>query len=442
MIPNPIKWFELELKRILMRILLDTERDKRAKKKREQKRSREGRNHVIYYFHQVDDPYSHLCAQVIPLIKENYEIEVESYLVPPPTKEAAPQPDLLMRHSLDDAKSIAPYYGLEFPLVDDLPNNEITRIAQSALISLKDYTSEDLIKIGNLLWKDNLPGIEEIITSMPNDDVIDDVLSSNSKLRKKFGHYLGGIFVYEGECYWGIDRLPLLEKRLKKLGLRKNDGPDVVERKSEEMKEVKKLDLEIDVLWSARSPYSYLAMKPLSDLAKKYHLNLNYKIILPMVMRGMKVSLEKRTYITKDCKRIADQNGIPFGNIVDPLGYAVERCYSLYPFAKRHDKEEKYLWAFAESVWANGKHGYLEKNLKNIIESIGLSWNDAKKELDSENWKNEVEKNKETLFKLGKWGPPTIILKNKEGKEELVVWGQDRIWLIEERIKMMQTCVN
>ena len=345
MIPNPIKWFELELKRILMRVLLDTERDKRVKKKREQKRSQEGRNHVIYYFHQVDDPYSHLCAQVIPLLKEHYEIEVESYLVPPPTKEAAPQPDLLMRHSLDDAKSIAPYYGLQFPLVNDLPNNEITRIAQSALISLKDYTSEDLIKIGNLLWKNNLKGIEEIITSMPNDDVIDDVLSSNSKLRKKFGHYLGGIFVYEGECYWGIDRLPLLEKRLKKLGLRKNDGPDVVERKSEEMKEVKKLDLEIDVLWSARSPYSYLAMKPLSDLAKKYHLNLNYKIILPMVMRGMKVSLEKRTYITKDCKRIADQNGIPFGNIVDPLGYAVERCYSLYPFAKRHGKEEKYLWA-------------------------------------------------------------------------------------------------
>ena len=344
MIPNPVKWLELELKRVLMRVLLDTERDKRVKKKREQKRSQEGRNHVIYYFHQVDDPYSHLCAQVIPLLKENYEIEVESYLVPPPTKEAAPQPELLMKHSLDDAKSIAPYYGLEFPFVNDLPNNEITKTAQSALISIKDYTSEDLIKVGNLLWKNNLSGIKEIITSMPNDDVIDDVLSSNAQLRKKFGHYLGGIFVYEGECYWGIDRLPLLEKRLKKLGLRKNDGPDVVERKSEEMKEVKKLDLEIDVLWSARSPYSYLAMKPLSDLAKKYHLNLNYKIILPMVMRGMKVSLEKRTYITKDCKRIADQNGIPFGNIVDPLGYAVERCYSLYPFAKRHGKEEKYLW--------------------------------------------------------------------------------------------------
>ena len=54
MIPNPLKWVELELKRILIRTLLDTERNERIKQKREQKRSREGRDHVIYYFHQVD----------------------------------------------------------------------------------------------------------------------------------------------------------------------------------------------------------------------------------------------------------------------------------------------------------------------------------------------------------------------------------------------------
>jgi len=278
-----------------------------------------------------------------------------------------------------------------------------------------------------------------MITSIPGDEVVENALSLNAESRKKFGHYLGGVFVYEGESYWGIDRLPLLEKRLKKLGLKTNDGPNVVQRKASDIKDIKKLDLEIDVLWSARSPYSYLAMKPLSKLSKKYDVKLNYKIILPMVMRGMKVSLEKRTYITKDCKRLADQNDIPFGNIVDPLGYAVERCYSLYAFAKKHGKEEEYLWAFAESVWANGKHGYLKKNLKNIIESIGLIWNDAEKELDSENWRDEVKRNKERLFGLGKWGPPTMILKNKEGKEELIVWGQDRIWLIEEQIKMMQT---
>jgi 2-hydroxychromene-2-carboxylate isomerase len=439
MIPNPVKWVELELKRILTRTILDTERNERIKQKREQKRSQEGRGHVIHYFHQIDDPYSHLCAQVLPLISENYAVEVESFLVPPPTKEAAPEPELLMRHSLKDANMIAPHYGLKFPLVNHLPNHELIRMAQSALISRGNYTPEDLIKIGDLFWANDQSSIENMISSIPVDEVVDNALSLNAESRKKFGHYLGGVFVYEGECYWGIDRLPLLEKRLKKLGLKTNDGPNVVQRKHNDIKDIKNLDLEIDVLWSARSPYSYLAMKPLSELSKKYDVKLNYKIILPMVMRGMKVSLEKRTYITKDCKRIADQNNIPFGNIIDPLGYAVERCYSLYAFVKKHGKEEEYLWAFAESVWAHGKHGYLKKNLKSIIESIGLIWSDAEKELDSENWRDEVERNKKRLFGLGKWGPPTMILKNKEGKEELIVWGQDRIWLIEEQIKMMQT---
>ena len=81
----------------------------------------------------------------------------------------------------------------------------------------------------------------------------------------------------------------------------------------------------------------------------------------------------------------------------------------------------------------------MKNNLKKIIESIGLEWEDAEKDLDSEDWRDEVEKNRKRLFELGKWGPPTMILKNKDGYQELVVWGQDRIWLIEEQIKMMQT---
>lgn len=31
----------------------------------ERKRKAEGRPHVVEYFHQVDDPYSHLMAQVV-----------------------------------------------------------------------------------------------------------------------------------------------------------------------------------------------------------------------------------------------------------------------------------------------------------------------------------------------------------------------------------------
>ncbi len=50
--------------------------------------------------------------------------------------------------------------------------------------------------------------------------------------------------------------------------------------------------------------------------------------------------------------------------------------------------------------------------------------------------------NRETLFKLGKWGPPTMTLSNSEGENLITVWGQDRIWLIEETIKLMQVSNN
>ena len=106
---NPIKWLELELKRNVTRAILDTEKNLQNKKKREQKRLQEGRNHLIYYFHQVDDPYSHLCAQTLPLIANTYDVEIKTFLVPSPTKEAAPEPDLLKSHSLEDAKIIAPH---------------------------------------------------------------------------------------------------------------------------------------------------------------------------------------------------------------------------------------------------------------------------------------------------------------------------------------------
>ena len=439
---NPIKWLELELKRNVTRAILDTEKNLQNKKKREQKRLREGRNHVIYYFHQVDDPYSHLCAQTLPLIANTYDVEIKTFLVPSPTKEAAPEPDLLKSHSLEDAKIIAPHYGFTFPSVNDLPNDKIIQMAQWAFVCMENPSFEDIIKIGDLLWKNDQSSISDLFSEPLNEEIVDTTLSRNSKLRRNFGHYLGGVFVYEGECYLGIDRLSLLEKRLTNLGAKKDEKAKVIQRRSSDVRAIKNLGLEVDILWSARSPYSYLAMKQLRDLSDKYHLKLNYKLILPMVMRGMKVNYEKRMYITKDCKRVADEKGIPFGNIVDPLGYAVERCYSLYGFAKKHGKEEEYLRAFGQAVWADGTHGYMKNNLKKIIESIGLEWEDAEKDLDSEDWRDEVEKNRKRLFELGKWGPPTMILKNKDGYQELVVWGQDRIWLIEEQIKMMQTRIN
>jgi len=152
-------------------------------------------------------------------------------------------------------------------------------------------------------------------------------------------------------------------------------------------------------------------------------------------MRGMTINKEKQLYIIHDCKRVADREGIPFGNIADPLGKAVERCYSLFQYVQAKGKEEEYFNTFLKAVWAEGQHGYLTKTLKNIVEKIGLNWKEAKTKLDNNEWRQLVEKNRQVLYAQGKWGVPAMILKNQNKEIILSVWGQDRIWLIEEEIQ-------
>jgi len=295
--------------------------------------------------------------------------------------------------------------------------------------------------VGEALWDNDIKALDEMVrktTSMTKEKLVKKI-ENNNKKRKELGHYLGAVFAYEGECYWSIDRLPFLEKRLQDLNANKDNKILILERNSSNNKTlVLSQTIEIDFFISARSPYSYLALKQLIQLKKRLPIKINYRPILPMVMRGMKINLEKGLYILSDCKRIANQKEISFGNIVDPLGKAVERCYSIFPYIKRLDKEEEFFDLFLTDVWAKGRHGYLDKTLKNIILKLGLSWDDAKKEVDTNYWRKEIENNRKRMYEIGKWGPPSFSVKNENGQVLINLWGQDRIWLIEEMMYLMK----
>ena len=70
-----IKWFELELRSLYLRRMLSYETQQKNSVKREEQRRRENRLHTVYYFHEVNDPYSHLCAQILKPLTDNYEID-------------------------------------------------------------------------------------------------------------------------------------------------------------------------------------------------------------------------------------------------------------------------------------------------------------------------------------------------------------------------------
>ena len=439
---NIFKWLELELRNRYISYMLSPSTQKKIRLKREQKRQKEQRPHTVYYFHQVNDPYSHLCAQMLKPLNDEYDINLVPLIVGQPPESSTPEPQMYHHHSVEDAAMIAPYFNLDFKPLTNKIDNETIRLAQSILInSPTEHFANNAVKVGEFIWSKNLDALKNLCVkdNLMNEETLSEILEKNEATRKKMGHYFGGVFAYEGECYWAIDRLPYLEKRLHSLGAKKtNQGWLVNREESPNIENNSKSKLCIDIFWSARSPYSYLAMKPLATLREKYNVELRYKIILPMVMRGMQINPEKGIYIIKDCKRIAEEDNTPFGNIIDPVGKAVERCYSMFEYAKDNHKEEEYLHAFAKSVWAEGRHGYMDSSLEAIIEEAGLNWEEAKTVLDTDEWRSETDTNRENLFALGKWGVPTMTLLNAEEEQLLTVWGQDRIWLIEETIKLMQ----
>ena len=47
----------------------------------EAKRKKAGAPHMVEYFHQLDDPYSHLAAQVLAKFAAQYDIVIKPYLI-------------------------------------------------------------------------------------------------------------------------------------------------------------------------------------------------------------------------------------------------------------------------------------------------------------------------------------------------------------------------
>jgi hypothetical protein len=98
----------------VMQFLLDPVREQKRRATVEQKRQRSGEPHTVHYFHQADDPYSQLLAQVLPQLQARYALRIVVHLVSPPADSAAPERAKLQAYSLRDAQLLAAHYGLDW----------------------------------------------------------------------------------------------------------------------------------------------------------------------------------------------------------------------------------------------------------------------------------------------------------------------------------------
>jgi 2-hydroxychromene-2-carboxylate isomerase len=195
-------------------------------------------------------------------------------------------------------------------------------------------------------------------------------------------------------------------------------------------------NLVLEVFASLRSPYSYLAMQRVEDMVRRHGVQVVLRPVLPMVMRGLPVPKRKGTYLMLDAAREAQLLGLPFGKVFDPLGLPVIRALSLFDWVRSRGQELPYYHALLRAAFAEGRDIYQTGVLKSIIEALGLNWQEAQERLDSHDWEAEVEHNRIELARHDCWGVPGFLLRRVgQTKPLCVVWGQDRLWLIEEALQ-------
>ena len=403
----------------------------------EVKRQDEGRNHEVLYFHKVDDPYSHLTIQSIEKLKSSYNISFKPILVGEEDAEAIHETSLYSKYCLEDVKRIAPFYDITFP-GNSYPSKEMIYKANSILSAVNESKfSEIAIKVSFALWSGDKDTIDNLVAifSSSKDKVIDKIIEGN-KIRNDKGYYFGSAFYYEKELYWGLDRLNYLEERLSELGLSTNSVKDPICSLNlsapNQMISNKKVNL--TYYPSLNSPYTLVSAKRVKELRETYPINLITKPVLPMLMRDMTIPEYKAKYIISDAAREGRKYGHEIKNIYSPLGSPARKAYSLFPNIDKAGKGFEYIYELLNASFQEGVNIGNNDYLETLVNKLGLDWNIIKNDLNTKQWKHDLDLNLNDMYSGNCWGVPSFKVTDEDGSNPFYAWGQDRIWLIKEEI--------
>ena len=419
------------------------------RKAKEKLRVKEGRPHTVFYFHSLSNPYAHLTIQVIKKLVSNFNIVLEIFFISEPSENFTPEKTMYRKHCLKDSKEIAPFYGLIFEAKEFyLKENE--KLAYKILDHFSDINQDDYIdlifKVSSLLWDNNIAGLNAIISNLSDKERellskknIDINIKGNKKIQS-LEYYFSASFHYEGENYWGIDRLGYLEERLVELGLKKNNSHKNIVKKLEKSKfdsnQIIKKDnsLILEFFPSLNSPYTYISFKRVERLIDNYPIKLLTKPVLPMLMRNMKIPTHKGKYILSDSAREGRKYGSIIKDIYSPIGSPANKAYSLFPIIDSYGLGFRYLEELTKASFFYGINIGNEEFLEKLSKDLGLPWDKIRVELNTDNWRSILEKNLKDMYSGNSWGVPSFKLTNFDNSNPYYQWGQDRIWLIENEI--------
>jgi 2-hydroxychromene-2-carboxylate isomerase len=196
---------------------------------------------------------------------------------------------------------------------------------------------------------------------------------------------------------------------------------------------------QVDVYWSFRSPYSYLATPGLLEIRDNYQVEVNLRVVLPIAVRAPELlfnpqNANRTRYILTDWWRRAEYLGMPHAwPTPDPIvqdmatmEIAREQPYifrlsNLGVEAQRQGKGIDFAAKVSSLIWGGTENWHEGDHLSRAAASVDLNLQQMDSAIESGDHLQEIESNQAALEAAGGWGVPSMFF---EGE---LFFGQDRI---------------
>ena len=204
------------------------------------------------------------------------------------------------------------------------------------------------------------------------------------------------------------------------------------------------MTLSVDLFFSFRSPYSYLALPKTLKMVADYDVTVNLRPVYPLAVRVpgffKRANPQFARYIALDSSRVAKFENIPFrfprpDPIVQDMATLavaehqpyIHRLTRLGAAAQLEGRALVFVDAISRVLWDGTVKGWNEADyLATAAASAGfdLAAMDAAVSADPDRFEAIIAGNEQAHANSGHWGVPTFVLENEP------FFGQDRIDLL------------
>lgn len=204
----------------------------------------------------------------------------------------------------------------------------------------------------------------------------------------------------------------------------------------------------VDVYFSFRSPYSYLATPDMVRLKKDYTVQVNLRPVFPIAVRAPDFfnpdNVKRAKYIRMDWLRRAEFLNMPNRwPDPDPIVQNME-TYEIAPEqpliheltklgveAQRRGNGVEFAYHVSHLIFGGTKNWHTGDHMELAAGEAGLNLDAMKVALDGGDHLQEIERNQDNLQAANHWGVPTYVF---EGEP---FFGQDRIdtlrWRLDQK---------